>query len=90
MSDEERKQLARILSRLRFKVENPDYNIRAALDEPVEQVVIADFYNTHVAEWLARETGWRWLPAKYSDFSDIRTVRDLSELCYDHLALANG
>ena len=86
MSDEERKAIARTLVSLRFRIDNPDRNIRASLDEPVEQIATADFYNGPAAEWLQRKTRFRWIKLGYDELDAVETVRDMGKICYAHLA----
>lgn len=86
MSTEEQRAVARTLVNLRFDIANPDRNIRAQLDEPVEQIATADFYNGPVAEWVRRKTPFEWVPLRHEELDAVRTVRDLGKICFAHLA----
>jgi hypothetical protein len=87
---DEKKQLARRLVSLRFPIENPAFDLTAALDEPVERITLADFYNGPVATWVRLNTRWQWVPVDHSELGDVTTVRDLGRLCFAHLALKPG
>ena len=85
--NDEKKELARRLVSLRFPVENPAFDVTAILDETVEKIALADFYNGPVATWLRLNTRWRWVPIAHADLDDVAAVRDLGRLCFTHLAL---
>jgi hypothetical protein len=84
---EERKELARMLVSLRYDISNPALNIRNSLDEPVEQITLADFYNGPTATWLRMNTDWDWKFLAYNDLDEVQTVRDFGKICFAHLTL---
>lgn len=88
MTDElkEKRALARTLVSLRFPIDNPAFNISAALDEPFERIALADFYNGPAAAWMRANTRWQWLDIQPDDLADVNTVRDLGRICLAHLA----
>jgi hypothetical protein len=85
--EEERRALARTLVSLRFPIDNPAFDISASLDEPVEKITLAEFYNGPAATWVRMNSRWEWSPVQHSDFNAVSTVRDLGKLCFAHLAL---
>jgi hypothetical protein len=85
--DEERRSLARTLVSLRYPIDNPAFDISATLDEPVEKIALADFYNGPAAAWLRTNSRWDWVAVDAGEFNGIFTVRDLGKLCFAHLAL---
>lgn len=85
--EEERRTLARTLVSLRFPIDNPAFNISASLDEPVEKITLADFYNGPAATWVRMNSRWEWLPVEHTEFDAVSTVRDLGKLCFAHLGL---
>jgi hypothetical protein len=64
----------------------PDDNIRATLDEPVEQFATAHFYNGPAAHWVADKTPFRWVVLDPHELDAVQTIRDFGKLCYIHLA----
>lgn len=87
---EERRSLARTLVSLRYPIDNPAFDIRATLDEPVEKITLADFYNGPAATWLRTNSQWDWAAIDPSEFNGITTVRDLGRLCFAHLTLKSS
>jgi hypothetical protein len=83
--NEEKKRLARTLVSLRYSIDNPAFDITMSLDEPVEKISLADFYNGPAATWVRINTPFDWLPIDYAEFNDVFTVRDLGRLCFAHL-----
>ena len=82
----EKKALARTLVSLRFPIDNPAFNISAALDEPFERIALADFYNGPAAAWLRANTRWQWLDIQSEELVAVNTVRELGRICLAHLA----
>jgi hypothetical protein len=85
--DEERSSLARTLVSLRYPIDNPAFDISATLDEPVEKIALADFYNGPAAAWLRANSTWDWVTIDASELNGVFTVRDLGKVCFAHLAL---
>jgi hypothetical protein len=85
--DEERSSLARKLVSLRYPIDNPAFDISATLDEPVEKIALADFYNGPAATWLRANSTWDWVTIDASELNGVLTVRDLGKVCFAHLAL---
>ncbi len=85
--DEERRGLARTLVSLRYPIDNPAFDISATLDEPVEKITLADFFNGPAATWLRANSQWDWVTIDASELNGVLTVRDLGRVCFAHLAL---
>ncbi|HEY0304645.1 MAG TPA: hypothetical protein VGC44_06720, partial [Longimicrobiales bacterium] len=84
---DEKRRIARTLVSLRFPIDNPAFDVSAALDETVERISLADFYNGPAATWVRLNTRWQWLPLDHSELDDVVSIRDLGKLCFAHLAL---
>jgi hypothetical protein len=84
--DEERRSLARTLVSLRYPIDNPAFDISATLDETVEKITLADFFNGPAAAWLRANSRWDWVTIDASELNGISTVRDLGKVCFAHLA----
>ena len=90
MSDdllEEKRAVARKLISFRYPSDNPAFDISATLDEFVERVALADFFNGPAASWLNANTRWEWQSVDHTELIGIETVRDLGKVCFAHLAL---
>lgn len=85
-SVEEKKAVARQLVSAKYSIANPDLNIRSTLDEPVEQIATADFYNGPAAHWVQLKTPFTWLHLDHEDLDAVQTVRDFGKICFAHLA----
>ncbi|HEX9983922.1 MAG TPA: hypothetical protein VGF69_11710 [Thermoanaerobaculia bacterium] len=85
--NEQRKALARQIVGSRFPITNPELDIRDHLDEPGEQIALADFLNRPIAKWVAANTPFVWIPIHHSELSAIHTVRDFGKVVLAHLAL---
>ena len=90
MSDQltaERSKLAVKLVSLRYPTDNPAFDISATLDEPVERITLADFYNGPAAAIVREQPRWQWRNLDHSELNGIITVRDLGKLLFAHLML---
>lgn len=81
-----KKQIARKLVGGKYPIDNPDLNIRATLDEPVEQIAAADYYNWPAAKWVALSTPFVWVPLDHEELDKVQIIRDLGKICFAHLA----
>ncbi|HKI02979.1 MAG TPA: hypothetical protein VKK31_13470 [Thermoanaerobaculia bacterium] len=83
---EEKKAVARALVRSKYPTNNPDINIRSTLDEPVEEIATADFYNGPGARWVMLNTPFLWAHLNHQELGSVQTIRDFGKICFAHLA----
>jgi len=82
---EQRKALARKIIASRFPIDNPDRDIRDHLDEPGEQIALADFLNRPIAKWVYVNTPYIWIPIHYTELDSVHTVRDFGKIVLAHV-----
>ena len=84
---EEKRAVTRKLISLRYSSNNPAFDISATLDEHVERIALADFFNGPAAAWLRDTTRWEWHSMDHTELLGIETLRDLGRVCFTHIAL---
>lgn len=86
MSDNnDRAAVARELVKMMFPIDKPGLDVSARLNDGFEQIAAADFYNGPAAGWVEVTTAWTWIPVRFNEFADVKTVRDMGKLCFAHL-----
>lgn len=69
---------------------NPNRNIRAQLDEPAEQQVMAQYLNDPFAGWVHADTDCNWVHVEPADLGEVVRASDFAKLIYSHLVCKLG